>query len=548
MVINKKMMRQLSISAGIKPQVVIGSFRRLFIWSDSFTSEIFTAASVASNSPDEDAFAKHLFSALNLAYSIVSVELLSGVITLIAGHNNFYPLYFRNDSGNLRIRDSLPCIDPDERLNYIDQNGFADFIARTVVTGPYEWSNHSVTFDRRWRIVPPGKRLKISADGNESGSETIDHLFQGIRDTTLQLAQGIENLRGSIDLHLISLARRGLVASEFSGGIDSSLVRARCIARIGTRYQGGITCKFPYAEFAREGEMQRAVLKHNPGPITTIDYRSFLPFAELARVPWHSSPNLASTAWGTFSSGAWAAQRIGAQFLLSGHGGDTLFRIHPEKKVEYQLPPDISRWLPPALYQEVSDRAEHIAMDLNAPGADEGFGGIWHPGLFDAYQPAALLRSGVPGIHYVSGLVSRDVLRAAAQLWLLDPPRNEQMQKAFANSVFGDDLPDSLWQRPGKVDHLGIVYRGAIAAREEIMEIVGQSKELFDALGISKRRLSAFADAATRGVDSGNPMFSIMLAISLWANQTKPNPTIRRGEQFNLELVTEEGEPIGSHN
>lgn len=34
---------------------------------------------------------------------------------------------------------------------------------------------------------------------------------------------------------------------------------------------------------------------------------------------------------------------VGAHVLLSGHGGDTLFRWHPEQKLQYVLPADVAR-------------------------------------------------------------------------------------------------------------------------------------------------------------------------------------------------------------
>lgn len=511
--------RRVSIATSTLPQVVEGRFRRLLLWTDFFSPDLLNAAVAFTNEPNVERGLARLFMLLDLTYAIVAVETLSGIITLAAGYNNLYPLYFSSDADGILIRDALPFTSPDERLQQLDQSGFADFVARAVVTGPYELSTHTLTFNRCWRTVPPGQRLAISPDGRTLRCEVADHVFQGIHDAIPSLAQAVDQLREAIDLRVISLAQRGPVASEFSGGIDSSIVRARCIARIASLYRGGVTCRFPYLEFAREKEMQDAVLMHTPGPVTTIDHRGFLPFAELSQAPWHASPTLASTAWGTFASVARAARQVGAHVLLSGHGGDTLFRWHPEQKLQYVLPADLARWLPQSLCREVTARAHDIAAGLNA-GPGEGLGGIWHPAMFDPCHPTALLRSGVPGVHYVSGLISRDVLRAAARLWLTAPPRDKQIQKAFAFLVFRSDLPDALWQRPGKVDHLGIVYRGAIAARKDILHLAGRSNDLLDVLGLPNV-FPAFAEAATRGVDSGNPMFSIMLAVSLWAGQMK---------------------------
>lgn len=526
----EKIARRLSVATSNWPQVVEGRFRRLLLWTDSFAPDLSNAAAAFTNEPNVERGLACLFTSLDLTYAIVAVETLSGIITLTAGYNNLYPLYFSSDADGVLIRDALPCTSLNERLQQLDQSGFADFVARSVVAGPYELSTHTPTFDRRWRMVPPGQRLAILPDGRTSRCEVVDHVFQGVHNAIPPLTQAVDQLREAIDLRVMSLAQRGPVVSEFSGGIDSSIVRARCLARIASQYRGGVTCRFPYLEFARESEMQDAVLMHSPGPVTTVDHRGFLPFAELSKVPWHASPTLASTAWGTFANVSRAARQVGAHVLLSGHGGDTLFRWHPEKKLQYVLPADVARWLPQSLCREVTARAHDIAVGLNV-GPGEGLGGLWHPAMFDPCHPAALVRSGVPGVHYVSGLISRDVLRAAARLWLSAPPRDEQVQKAFACLVFRSDLPDVLWKRPGKVDHLGIVYRGAIAARQDILQLAGRSNDLLNALGLPNAVFPAFAEAATRGVDSGNPMFSIMLAVLLWADQMKPSSSERSSKE-----------------
>ena len=515
---------RLSLVARARPREVSGRCRQLWLWTDTQVPDLAAAAAACAAEPGLEGTLPRLFAALGLAYALVAVERCSGMITLAAGHNNLHPLYFASDGDGVTIRDALPGVPLDERLRHLDQDGFADFIARAIVAGPYELSTHTLTFDRRWRTVPPGRRLVLGPDGRVLRSGVADRVFEGIHTALPPLAEAIGELREALDLHLLGLAERGAVASEFSGGIDSSIVRARCLARIAPHYRGGVTCRFPYAEFMRESEMQEAVLAHAPGPVALVGHRGFLPFAGLSSLPWHGAPTLASTAWGAFASVALAARETGARVLLNGHGGDTLFRWHPGQKIRYALPVDLAHWLPPRLCREVEARAQAIAAGLNAaPG--EGFGGLWHPGMFDPCHPTAMVRSGVPGMDYVSGLASREVLRAAARLWLADPPREPGVQKPFAHAAFRADLPDALWRRPGKVDHLGIVYRGAIAARQDILRVASRSACTLDALGVPPGVFAAFAETATRGVDAGNPMFSIMLAVLLWADQENSKET-----------------------
>ena len=529
---------RLSIVTRGRPRVVAGRCRRLLLWTDTFAPELEAAAVHCAAEPDMERGLARLFALLDLAYALVAIERVSGVITLAAGHNNVHPLYFSNNKDGVAIRDALPCASPEERLRHLDPDGFADFIARTIVAGPYELSTHTPTFDRRWRTVPPGQRLVLDPGGRVLRSGIADRVFEGIHDAIGPPAHAIDDLREALDRRLLRLAQRGPVASEFSGGIDSSIVRARCRARIAARYRGGVTCRFPYVEFMRETEMQEAVLAQAPGPVAIVGHRGFLPFAALSEVPWHDAPTVASTAWGAFASAAGAARQAGARVLLNGHGGDTLFRWHPAQMIRYALPADLARWLPPRLCRDVEARAHAIAAGLNA-GPGEGFGGLWHPGMFDPCHPTALVRRGDPGMDYVSGLAAREVLRAAARLWLANPPHAPGVQKPFAHAAFRADLPEALWRRPGKVDHLGIVYRGAIAARQDILRVARRGGGVLDALGLPRKVFPEFAEAATRGVDSGNPMFSIMLAVLLWADQPSPDPVEHAATEQDWNLNTD---------
>lgn len=510
-----------SIVARRRPRTLAGRYRHLLLWTDRPTAEAEAAAAACVEMPDVEAGLVRLFPTLGLAYAVVAIERDGGTVTLAAGHKNLFPLYFAHRADGLAIRDTLPWAASDERLHYLNQDGFADFIARTIVSGPYELSVHPVTLDRRWQALPPGQRLALGRDGRVLESGIADRVFEGIHDALPPVAQAVDELRAALDQHLLRLAEHGFVASEFSGGIDSSIVRARCLARIAPHYRGGVSCRFPYLEFTREGAMQDAVLAHAPGAVAIIPHHGFLPFAAMADVPWHDAPTLASTAWGAFSTAASAARRAGAHILLNGHGGDTLFRWHPCQAIQYGLPADLAGWLTPRMLRQVEERAQAIAAGLNAaPG--EGCGGLWHPGMFDPCHPTAMVRAGVAGMDYTSGLASREVLRAAARLWLANPPRDVSVQKPFAHAAFGADLPDALWRRPGKVDHLGIVYRGAIAARHDILRLTRRSADLLDTLDLRRGICQRTAEAATSGIDAGNPMLSILLAVLRWADQARP--------------------------
>lgn len=542
----------LRVTSRNRPQVIDGQYRLLLLWSDIWDIEVETAAATCADVANLERGLAQLFRVLSLRYSLVVIEHGSRLITLASGHINKYPIYFRACNQGFEISDVLPVKSVDDLMQRIDQSGFADFIARSIVTGPYELSIDTITMDRYWSVVPSGQTLMFKPDGNLFRIESLDNVYFGIRDELISSDCANAELRDAIDEHLIKLANIGLIASEFSGGIDSSIVRARCLARVASRYLGGVTCRFPYAEFAREIQMQEAVLQLAPGLVTFIDHREFLPFSALSEMPFHVEPTLASTSWGTFRSSASAAYHAGGRTLVSGHGGDTLFRWHPEEKLNYSLPVDLSRWLRPSLYSEVSARAEAISAGINE-ASGEGFGGLWHPGMFDPRHPNTLVQSSMPRMQYVSGLISRRVLRAAARLWFAGYREEKMVQKPFAYSVFGGDLPLVLWMRPGKVDHLGIVYRGAVYAREDILDAFNSCASMLESLGVQRRNLLAAANAATLGFDAGNPMMSILLALSKWISQFNHRPGCQLGGEqdgafiFNATIM-EGGESKGFGN
>ena len=91
--------------------------------------------------------------------------------------------------------------------------------------------------------------------------------------------------------------------------------------------------------------------------------------------------------------------------------------------------------------------------------------------------------------------------------------------KSLAHVAFAEDVPIALWARPGKVDHLGIVYRGAIAARKELLLLARRNSEITRLLGLRPDSFLNFSEQATRGIASGNLLFSVILAVILWADR-----------------------------
>ena len=510
----------ISVSSSISPKVYSGNFKCLILWSNLSEDKIQSAAYSYVDKSATESDLKKLISQLSLAYSALIFDRIEKTVTFIVGHRNIFPIFFSKTSGSLEVSDRLPLSTMSQMLDNLDSDGFADFIARMIVTGPYELSCHTETFDKRWQAVPPGQRLVFDKNNKQIKSDVIDDVYEGICFGLPSPLIAADEFRNAIDAHITRLSINNSISSEFSGGIDSGIVRSRCIRMIPEKYVGAITCNFPYVEFQREGQMQKSILSHLPGAVNQIPHRDFLPFSGIEQIPRHHQPTVATTSWGTFSNSALAAKKMGATILLNGHGGDTLFRWHPQRKINYKLPEDILAWLTKRVSREVADRADTIATYLNSH-QNNIIGGLWHPGMFDPYQPHNLLQSGKSGILYSSGLVCRETLRKGARFWMTNPPLETGLQKSAARFVFKNDLPESVWVRPGKVDHLGIVFRGAISAAMPILRATSRSSSILDELGANSDYFTKSAKRAVAGLESDNMMFSLLLSIVLWADQLR---------------------------
>jgi asparagine synthetase B (glutamine-hydrolysing) len=482
---------------------------------------------------------------LEMAWALALVDRRSGEVALAVGPLHTFSLYHASIEGRLEVRDALPALhggvgESDGLRGALNADGLADFIARSIVTGPFEWSPHPVTMFKAWQTVPAGECVLLDRAGALQRririDAVIDAAIDGYQDRPACALQAAAAVRDAVDERLRALAANAPLASDFSGGVDSAIIRARCLAVAPTRYAGSVTCQFPYPEFAREAQMRAAVLLAQPGRVQLVDHRRYLPFAGLDEIISHDAPTLASTAWGAITATVQAAQAMQAGILLNGHGGDTLFRLQPGSAVEYALPNNLKDCLRPALRADVAERTAAIAQQLNRRH------GSWNPAMIAPSQPQKLVLAGHPQMRYESGFMDREVLRSCATLWRAQPTLAAVAQKPVAHAAFGDDLPAALWHRPSKVDHLGIVYRGAMAARATILAVFERNADALAQLGCHPRYLVKLADNASRGLDAGNFMFSVLLSIALWLDQVHtpgrlPPPTqayALEGDMINM--------------
>lgn len=452
---------------------------------------------------------------LGFSFCVVITDTAAHRIFIASGANSLYRLYFREIEGRLQIADALPPRSPGELAGLIDRQELVRFLAGAWSSGPFELKFSSTCIRSDWQRLPNAHYQVFDRDGS-AGARSFDNIFQDLDDSGLSLASAIEALRHALDEHLRSLASLGGVAAEFSGGIDSGIVYARARALLGERFVGGVTADYPFSEFAREQPFRDAILAQSGGRTHAADPMKMLPFCRLKDVPCHDEPSVGSTSWGQFSEAVATAARAGARVLLNGHGGDLAFLVPPGAPLAFAGLGETPDWIPRRLADEIAGAAETAIGHMNA--FHPALSGYWHPGMFEAGYLARYANAEHPTLRYTSGLVSREVARAALRLWRLDPLRARHLQKPVAHAAFGDDLPASVWTRPGKVNHIGNVFRGAKAAARDILDIVDAHAQVLEIAGIAPARLRAHAAGIVNGRRAPDQLFSQALAVLIWVH------------------------------
>lgn len=454
---------------------------------------------------------------LELDFTLVLIEHRTMEVFAANGYRNVMSLFFRRSDQAIEVRDDLPRFRTrEEAIDNISIDRLKSFIASGWATGPFEYSDSIQSINRGWMRIPPGKGVLLTRKNVDFVS--FDNIFAPFFDEVSSPASLAEELRDAVDRHLGELALTGPLFSEFSGGIDSGVVMARAQRTQGKRLRGGLACHFPYHEFQREETFRRDIAQHIGARTYSLDPEDFMPFLLHDAVPPHDEPTLVSTSWSQFRSSAELSERHGGRVVLTGHGGDTLFRFAPSKPLVASIPTDFLSWFPQRVGHDIRDCALHISERLNM-FSRYGFAGLWHPSMFDSGIPARFILNAGIDVRMVSGLLSRDTLQAAARLWAHPPQFATGVQKPFAHYVFANDLPPSVWSRPGKVDHLGIVFRGMRDAGASLNCLADRNIQVLELLGVKAKEFRKFLAAAIHGRDAGNPILSQLLAILIWLDQ-----------------------------
>lgn len=455
---------------------------------------------------------------LGLHFSLVVFDTRSGRLFMATGASSYIKLYFKKSKSGLEISDCLPKIDSiadAENLLHIGQ--LVNFLAGAWVSGPFEFRYENECIRKDWLCVPSGHFVILDPLISTFRAKPFDNIFNKLLHGEISEREAASNLRESVDLHIKNIGKLGPVAAEFSGGIDSGIVLARSSKLLGSNFKGGLTSNYPFFEFSREQIFRDKILNHVDSVSSDINHEEMLPFSRISDVPMHDEPSVGSTSWGQFSAAIRSANRLGARVLMTGHGGDTIFLIPPSSKIDILQSRTIPDWVSKKLKGQLTEVAES-AVDYINKIVQPGFGGLWHPSMFEPGYLPRYASSEFPYVRYTSGLISRDSLRAAATLWFKNPKIDKYIQKPFGYLVFGGDLPKEIWTRPGKVNHLANIYRGSKLASESILNLTLRYSRIFELVDVSPGKFIAFTKGVIEGRDSGNQMFSQFLSVLIWLN------------------------------
>jgi len=446
---------------------------------------------------------------------------------LACGPRRFIRLYFQITDRTILVCDHLPGYRSlEEAVNSLDMDALVSHWGNSLAAGSFEVHRSLQSINKNWYTVPNGHTVSIRVEPSgpfqaPKSASPFDNLWNGFSPSTesptVKAEKALVCLRRSIE----RLTVAGNLCSEISGGIDSGIIASLANRHLSERFIGGVSSEYPFFEFEREKRFRADLYRHIDTRKIVVDWDVSMPFVRSHQVPAHDEPTIDATNWSIFDASCKSARDNGAAVLLTGNGGDRLFRQNPYSGRDLTITDERRpEWFPNRLYDECIDEAKSVHRHLYA-ATSSGIVGEWNGAMFEAGLTRYFGALGAHPILYRSGYLDRSFIRAIADLWSGYPHRPQTMQKPLAHMIFSKYLPDSVWYRPGKVNHVGITYRGMRAARETLIGMANDGKALFDAIGIPyKAFLTALSDAGA-GRDCANTFITLVASLLMWASGFK---------------------------
>lgn len=412
-------------------------------------------------------------------------------------------------------------------LAEVNAAALAGFLAAGSELGPFDISESGECFFAGWQRVSHGEIL-YRMRGEAPFERRRPTWFEEERET-LCLQTLKQTALKALDAHLTSLLALGPVAVEASGGIDSGIVLSR-LKRLGGDGSAvlGVAAAYPYPEFALEAHYRAALSRHTGVAVHDLAMPA-LPFDDSDKVEPHEHPAWLSGSWKQTSLVSLRAHELGAQLILTGHGGDRLFLSHPYGAIDSANHDNFltPRW---------ADRSLSARISAIRKSLRQNYGRKWH---VNQLEPGWLVRrasGGAMGPERISGLLSRRFVTEMKKLWAFRDQMPKGGQKPIANYIFGSDLPVEIWNRRGKVDHLGLSYRGAIANGPLLKALVDRHKDLLEAGGIRTKQFAGALEKFSKGNDVGNRFLNGVLSYVFWCEARNKMTAPKDGVFWSIEV------------
>lgn len=209
------------------------------------------------------------------------------------------------------------------------------------------------------------------------------------------------------------------------------------------------------------------------------------------------------------------AASLGAAEVLNGIGGDLLFLVPPATQMRRPAISWPAQAVNPRLLEALQDLASSDIQRINSAG------GYWNPQLLNIPSNDLIRRSHGITTGYRSPYAEENLLAMLYAYWQKfsagrSASEFPEPQKPIAYDLFQDWLPERVWQRSGKVDHTGNIYRDALENRAAISQVVQSAAPICDLLELRHTQITQLFIDFTHGIQVDNAYLSYLLALFSW--------------------------------
>lgn len=385
-------------------------------------------------------------------------------------------LYYCRTKDSLIISDSLPHGPIDSAPEWISREGLIVNFSNALIGGPFDIAITEQSIQNGWNRLLPGKLTTIQL-GASSKKIIVDNLSTRRCDT-----RGTPRELFFDHIAYLSRVHSENISVEVSGGIDSGLIWT--CAHEQKIHSIPLWEEHPYYEFSRENHFRSTLLKSRTHIISAPPFVGIAPFDKIEQIPVHNEPNVNSTSWWQFHNHSKFACQNKSTLLLSGHGGDAIFSHSPYtstlSSAQSESYNDIGKLLKKSIHKILNDTSEDILKKLNA----RSIGGkniLWDIRMLSPMWPMMYARNSL--LAYESGFLCPDFIYSLKDYWHLFKPTKSSVQKPIAHALFSDLLPNEIWNRPGKVDHAGVIARGMMRNHRIIIFMHKKYSGILESLG-----------------------------------------------------------------